>query len=102
MFRDLLKQICTSKSDNAISISWNINDKLIDNIDFCKDYDKIFSLKHFMLKYGYSLIEINNYLKYKDPFIKVKSDIKSAIDTNESMTLDEKILKKTLILLNCY
>ena len=32
MFRDLLKQICTSKSDNAISISWNINDKLIDNI----------------------------------------------------------------------
>ena len=42
MFRDLLKQICTSKSDNAISISWNINDKLIDTIDFCKDYDKIF------------------------------------------------------------
>ena len=96
IFRDLLKQICTSKSDNAISISWNINDKLIDNIDFCKDYDKIFSLKHFMLKYGYSLIEINNYLKYKDPFIKVKSDIKSAIDTNESMTLDEKSIEKNI------
>ena len=96
MFRDLLKQICTSKSDNAISISWNINDKLIDNIDFCKDYDKIFSLKHFMLKYGYSLIEINNYLKYKDPFIKVKSDITSAIDTNESMTLDEKNIEKNI------
>lgn len=96
IFRNLLKQMCTNKNDNAISISWNINDKLIDNINFCKDYDKIFSLKHFMLKYGYSLIEINNHLKYKDPFIKVKNDIKSAIDTNESMTLDEKNIKKNI------
>lgn len=74
MFKNLFSKNVNKKSN--VTLSWNIEETMIKNIKFSEEYDKNISLKHFMLKIGYSNLEINNYLKYPNPFIKVKNDVK--------------------------
>ena len=79
MISSLLNNIFkTNKAQkkSEVGLSWNITDDLLNNIKLPNEYNKIFSIKHLMLKNGYSELEIENYMKYKNPYTQLLSDFK--------------------------
>lgn len=79
MISSLLNNIFkTNKAQkkSEVGLSWNITDDLLDNIKLPNEYNKIFSIKHLMLKNGYSELEIENYMKYKNPYTQLLNDFK--------------------------
>lgn len=96
-----------SKPNTRFTLEWHFDDEMLNEISIVDDYNKIFSLKHLMLKMGYSNLEIQNYLKYSNPFPVIKKNINTVekLDPNYDNIHDSNIKRsldfiKTLLIEN--